>query len=62
MSCCSATAPAALRIDSLVTDLPPSRESATTARCLFRFGGDLRLSGDSDGAFRGTIDIVVDYL
>ena len=44
------------------TDLPAFPRIGADGTLSFRFGGDLRLSGDSDGAFRGTIDIVVDYL
>ena len=51
-----------IRIDSLTTDLPSFPRIGADGTLLFRFGGDLRLTGDSDGAFRGTIDIVVDYL
>ncbi len=51
-----------ISIDSLTTDLPNFPQIGADGTLLFRFGGDLRLSGDSDGAFRGSIDIVVDYL
>ena len=51
-----------LSIDSLTTDLPAFPRIGADGTLLFRFGGDLRLTGDSDGIFRGTIDIVVDYL
>lgn len=51
-----------ISIDSLTTDLPNFPRIGADGTLLFRFGGDLRLSGDSDGAFRGSIDIVVDYL
>lgn len=51
-----------IRIDSLTTDLPSFPRIGADGTLLFRFGGDLRLTGDSDGGFRGTIDIVVDYL
>jgi len=51
-----------IRIDSLTTDLPSFPRIGADGTLLFRFGGNLRLTGDSDGAFRGTIDIVVDYL
>ena len=53
---------ATIRIDSLTTDLPPFPRIGADGTLSFRFGGDLRLSGDGDGAFQGTIDIVVDYL
>jgi hypothetical protein len=51
-----------LRIDSLVTDLPAVPRIGDDGTLSFRFGGDLRLSGDSDGAYHGTIDITVEYL
>ena len=51
-----------IRINSLVTDLPSFPRIGDDGTLSFRFGGDLRLSGDSDGAFRGTIDIIVEYL
>ncbi len=51
-----------ISIDSLTTDLPSSPRIGADGTLSFRFGGDLRLGGESDGAFRGSIDIVVDYL
>ena len=51
-----------ISIDSLTTDLPSFPRIGDDGTLLFRFGGELRLSGESDGAFRGSIDIVVDYL
>lgn len=51
-----------LSIDSLTTDLPSFPRIGADGTLSFRFGGDLQLSGNHDGAFRGAIDIVVDYL
>ena len=51
-----------ISIDSLKTDLPSFPRIGADGTLSFRFGGDLRLGGESDGAFRGSIDIVVDYL
>jgi hypothetical protein len=51
-----------IRIDSLVTDLASFPRIGDDGTLSFRFGGDLRLSGDSDGAYRGTIDITIEYL
>ena len=51
-----------LRIDRLVTDLPSFPRIGDDGTLSFRFGGDLSLSGDSDGAYHGTIDITVEYL
>ena len=52
----------ALLIDSLVTDLPAFPRIGDDGTLSFRFGGDLRLSGDSDGIYHGTVDITVEYL
>lgn len=51
-----------ISIDSLTTDLPSFPRIGPDGTLSFRFGGDLRLGGEGDGAFRGSIDIVVDYL
>ena len=51
-----------ISITSLTTDLPSFPHIGDDGTLLFRFGGDLRLTGDDDGTFRGTIEIVVDYL
>jgi hypothetical protein len=51
-----------IRIDSLVTDLSSFPRIGDDGTLSFRFGGDLRLSGDSEGAYRGTVDITVEYL
>ena len=52
----------AIRIELIVTDLPDFPRIGDDGTLSFRFGGDLRLSGDSDGAYRGSVDIVVEYL
>jgi hypothetical protein len=49
-------------INSLVTDLPSFAQIGRDGLLSFRFGGELEVSGDSDGAFRGDIDIIVEYL
>jgi len=51
-----------IRIDALTTDLPSFPRIGDDGTLSFRFGGDLSLSGDSDGAYHGTIDIIVEYL
>jgi hypothetical protein len=56
------TGSGSLRIDSLVTDLSAFPRIGDDGTLSFRFGGDLRLSGEIEGAFRGTIDITVEYL
>ena len=49
-------------IEGVETDLPglPTLDSA--GGLTFRFGGRLKLSGDSEGEYRGDIPITVDYL
>ena len=51
-----------ISINSLTTDLPNFPRIGPDGTLSFRFGGDLSLSGESDGSFRGSIDIVVGYL
>ncbi len=53
---------AAIRIERLVTDLPDFPLIGDDGTLSFRFGGDLRVSGDSDGAYRGSVEILVEYL
>ncbi len=52
----------AIRIDSIVTDLAAFPRIGDDGTLSFRFGGDLRISGDGDGAYRGSVDILVEYL
>jgi len=52
----------AIRIDSIVTDLPSFPRIGDDGTLSFRFGGDLLISGDSDGNYRGSVDIIVEYL
>lgn len=51
-----------IAIERIETDLPslPKLDSAGTLS--FRFGGSLRISGDSEGEYRGDVPITVDYL
>jgi hypothetical protein len=51
-----------LTIDSLSTDLPSSPVIGADGELNFRFGGNLKVDGDLDGAFRGDVDILVEYL
>jgi hypothetical protein len=53
---------ARITIDEIVTDLSPSPKLDSSGGLLFRFGGRLRLSGNSDGDFRGELPITVEYL
>ncbi|MDQ3143628.1 MAG: DUF4402 domain-containing protein [Pseudomonadota bacterium] len=52
----------AIRIDSIVTDLAAFPRIGDDGTLTFRFGGDLRISGEGDGAYRGSVDILVEYL
>lgn len=49
-------------IEEIVSDLPslPRLDSAGTLG--FRFGGQLRVSGDAEGEYRGDVPITVEYL
>ena len=51
-----------IRIDSIVTDLPAFPRIGDDGTLSFRFGGDLRISGEGDGSYRGSVDIIVEYL
>ena len=51
-----------ITIERLETDLATSPRLDTTGRLTFRFGGELRISGDAEGDFRGDIPITVEYL
>jgi hypothetical protein len=53
---------ATISIDEIVTDLPPMPRLDSSGGLSFRFGGRLRLSGNSDGDFRGDLPITVEYL
>ena len=49
-------------IDELVTDLPGVPKLDSAGNLKFRFGGRIRLSGNSDGDFRGDLPITIEYL
>ncbi len=51
-----------VRIDRIVTDLPSFPRIGDDGVLSFRFGGDVRISGEPDGAYRGSVDFIVDYL
>jgi hypothetical protein len=53
---------AAIRIDEIVTDLPPLPRLDSSGALSFRFGGRIRVSGNADGDFRGELPITVEYL
>ena len=51
-----------LRLDSVVSDLPSIPQLDSNGELHVRFGGDVHVSGDTDGNFRGDATIVVDYI
>lgn len=53
---------ARISIDQIVTDLPPAPRLDASGNLKFRFGGRIRLSGNSDGDFRGDLPVTVEYL
>ena len=53
---------ARISIDEIVTDLSESPRLDSAGNLTFRFGGRIRLSGNSDGDFRGDLPITVEYL
>ena len=50
-----------IRLESIRSDLPPSPRLDANGRLSFRFGGVVRLSGDTDGEFRGDVRVNVEY-
>lgn len=50
-----------IRVDSIQSDLPSAPRLDANGRLNFRFGGIVRLSGDTDGDFRGDARINVEY-
>jgi hypothetical protein len=51
-----------IRLDSLVTDLPPQARLDGQGSLQFRFGGSLHIQGNVEGEYRGDVPIIVDYL
>lgn len=51
-----------IRLDSLVTDLPPEAQLDAQGSLQFRFGGALHVHGDVEGEYRGDVPVTVDYL
>ena len=51
-----------IRLDSLVTDLPPQARLDAQGSLQFRFGGALHIDGNLEGEFRGDVPVTVDYL
>lgn len=53
---------ARISIDEVTTDLPPSPRLDSAGNLKFRFGGRLRVTGDTEGEFRGDLPLTVEYL
>jgi len=51
-----------ISIDEIVTDLSLAPRLDSAGNLSFRFGGRIRLSGNTDGDFRGEVPITVEYL
>jgi hypothetical protein len=51
-----------IRIESIQSDLPEFPELDATGLLKIRIGGELRVSGEVDGDFRGDVPVIVDYL
>ena len=51
-----------IHIDSIRSDLPAMPRLDSNGKLSFRLGGVIRVSGESDGQFRGDVRIDVDYL
>lgn len=51
-----------IAIDRIQTDLPGLPKLDSAGNLSFRFGGQLHLTGDSEGEYRGDVPITVDYL
>jgi hypothetical protein len=50
-----------IRLDAIRSDLPPAPRLDSNGRLNFRFGGIVRVSGDTDGEFRGDVRVNVEY-
>ena len=51
-----------VRIDTVASDLPPNPVLDGAGELHVRIGGELSVSGDIDGDFRGDVPVIVDYL
>ena len=52
---------ARITLDDIKSDLPAVPRLDAAGNLSFRFGGRLILSGDSDGPYRGELQITVEY-
>lgn len=50
-----------ITLDEVVSDLPSLPKLDSTGTLTFRFGGRVRVTGDSDGEYRGDLPITVEY-
>ena len=50
-----------IRLESIKSDLPPVPRLDANGRLSFRFGGTVRVQGNSDGEFRGDVRVRVEY-
>ena len=51
-----------IMIDRISSDLPSIPRLDSAGKLTFRFGGRIRVSGNTDGDFRGDLPITVEYL
>lgn len=51
-----------IQIESIRSDLPAMPRLDSNGKLSFRLGGTIRVTGDTDGQFRGDVRIDVDYL
>lgn len=50
-----------ITLDDVVSDLPGLPKLDSTGALTFRFGGRVRITGESDGEYRGDLPITVEY-
>ena len=50
-----------ITFDDVSSDLPALPRLDSAGRLTFRFGGRLRVTGESDGEYRGDLPIIVEY-
>jgi hypothetical protein len=50
-----------ISLESIRSDLPPETRLDGSGTLRFRFGGVIRISGDTDGEYRGDVRINVEY-
>jgi hypothetical protein len=48
-------------VDQLVSDLPSLPRLDSAGNLTFRFGGRVTVTGDSEGSYRGSMPITVEY-